>query len=43
MKALDRRRFLSTMSGAGALVRGGPGVGSVLAQAAVDHSSRTLA
>jgi sulfite dehydrogenase (cytochrome) subunit A len=36
MSALNRRRFLSTIGGAGALVLGGPGVGSVLAQAAAD-------
>jgi DMSO/TMAO reductase YedYZ molybdopterin-dependent catalytic subunit len=36
MSALNRRRFLSAMGGAGALVLGGPGVGSVLAQATAD-------
>ena len=36
MAELNRRRFLSTMGAAGALLLGGPGVGSALAQATVD-------
>ena len=36
MSKLNRRRFLSTMGGAGALVLGGGGVGYVLAQPATD-------